>query len=118
MSFHDSLGEQLRLDGMQQAAGNSKEQLDTARRVAVQIAKRRVDRTVTADDVGRVLKEVYGIDTLGPAAGSLFKTKDWEWTGQWRKSKRVTNHSRMLRVWRLVENDLNDTLLEIARHEI
>ena len=101
MKFHESIGEQLRLDGMQQAAGNTKEQLDIARKVAKQIALRRKDRTVTADDVGRVLKEVYGLDTLGPAAGSIFKTNDWEFTGQWRKSKRVTNHSRMLRVWRL-----------------
>lgn len=84
------------------AADNAKEQLTLARKVAASIAARRGDRTVTADDVGRVLKEVYGLDTLGPAAGSLFKTPDWEWTGRFTKSKRVTNHSRLLRVWKYV----------------
>lgn len=84
------------------AADNAKEQLTLARKVAASIATRREDRTVTADDVGRVLKEVYGLDTLGPAAGSLFKTPDWEWTGRFTKSKRVTNHSRLLRVWKYV----------------
>jgi hypothetical protein len=102
VTFHDSKGEQLRLKGMGLAADNAKQQLALARRVAAQIALRRKDRTVTADDVGRILQEVYGLDTLGPAAGSMFKTPDWKWTGQFRKSKRVTNHSRLLRVWRYV----------------
>ena len=102
MTFHNTRGEQLRLEGMQQAAGNTKEQLATARKVAVQIAQRRIDRTVTADDVGRVLQEVYALDSLGPAAGSIFRTKDWKFTGYWRKSKRVTNHSRMIRVWKYI----------------
>ena len=102
MTFHEQLGEQLRLDGMTVAADNAKEQLSLARKVARSIALRRKDRTATADDVGRVLKEVYALDTLGPAAGSLFKTGDWEWTGRFAKSKRVTNHSRLLRVWRYI----------------
>ena len=102
MTFDQDRGEQLRLAGMGLAADNAKESLAVARKVATVIAKRRKDRTVTADDVGRVLKDYYGLDSLGPAAGSLFKTGDWEWTGQFRKSKRVTNHSRLLRVWRYI----------------
>ena len=100
--FHSERGEQLRLDGMAQAADNSRDNLLLARKVAAQIAKGRFDRCVTADDVGRVMKADYKLDSLGPAAGSIFKTNQWEWTGEFRKSKRITNHSRMLRVWRYV----------------
>ena len=101
MTFHDTKGEQLRLQGMGLAADNAQEVLAKAREVAASIALRRHDRCVTADDVGRIMKNVYGIDTMGPAAGSLFKTKDWEWSGRFAKSKRTSNHSRLLRVWRL-----------------
>lgn len=100
--FHSSRGEQLRLSGMEMAADNAKEYLSLARKVAAQIARGRFDRCVTADCVGRVMKTDHGLDSLGPAAGSLFKTGDWEWTGKFRKSKRITNHSRLLREWRYV----------------
>ncbi len=102
MTFHSEHGEQLRLDGMGQAASNTKEYLTLARRCAATYAKGRIDRCATADDVGRVLKDDHGLDSLGPAAGSLFKTPDWEWSGRWKKSARITNHSRMLRVWRYI----------------
>ena len=100
--FHSRLGEQLRLSGMEMAADNARDYLLLARKVAVEVAHGKFDNCVTADDVGRVLKADYGLDTLGPAAGSIFKTGDWEWTGNFRKSKRVTNHSRLLRVWRYI----------------
>lgn len=102
MSFHDSLGEQLRLNGMEMAASNSKEYLTLARKVAAEVAQGKFDRCITADDVGRVLQADYGLDSLGPAAGSLFKTDQWEWTGGFRKSRRVTNHGRLLRLWRYI----------------
>ena len=98
--FHSTRGEQLRLNGMGMAADNSTEYLSLARKVAATIAKGRINRCATADDVGRVLKDDYGLDSLGPAAGSIFRHPDWESTGARRRSKRITNHSRELRVWR------------------
>ena len=57
--------------------------------------------TVTADIVGRLMKERYDIDTIGPAAGALFRGSEWEFTGQRVLSSRVSNHSREIKVWRL-----------------
>jgi hypothetical protein len=57
--------------------------------------------TVTADIVGRLMKERYGIDSIGPAAGALFRGAEWEFTGQRVLSSRVSNHSREIKVWRL-----------------
>lgn len=55
---------------------------------------------VTADDVYQAL-DLLDQEALGNAAGSVFKGKDWIWTGEWRASTRVSNHGRFLRVWRL-----------------
>ena len=88
--------------GMQLAESNRQSDLDLARSIAVELATRAADRTITADDVGRVLKRRHDIDSLGPAAGSLFKGDQWKWTGEYRKSVRTTNHGRMLRVWKLI----------------
>ena len=101
-TFSETLGEQLKIEGMELATIPRKEQLEIARTVAAEIATRRITRCVTADDVGRVLQDRYGIESLGPAAGSIFKTSDWAWTGQYLKSKRVSNHSRMLREWKYI----------------
>jgi len=100
-TFDDHRGEQLKFEGMMNAAEVRKWQLTLARGIAEKIALGRASRLCNADDVGRVLKRKHSIDTLGPASGSLFKHKNWEWTGDWVKSKRVSNHSRMLRQWRL-----------------
>ncbi|HTF61190.1 MAG TPA: hypothetical protein VK638_00615, partial [Edaphobacter sp.] len=72
--------------------------LDTARRIA------RERGEVTADDVYRSLI-AQGMDPLelGNAAGSIFRSKDFEFTGRWKKSKRISNHARQNRVWRLRE---------------
>jgi hypothetical protein len=56
---------------------------------------------VTADDVGKVMKDYHGIDSMGPAAGALFRGPEWEFTGQRVLSSRVSNHSREIKVWRL-----------------
>jgi hypothetical protein len=99
--FDNRLGEQLKFDGMAMAAQNNKHVLKLARMIAVEVATGRADRTATADDVGKILLTRYGIPGMGPAAGSLFKNKKWEWTGDFKKSERASNHSRLIRVWRL-----------------
>ena len=70
------------------------DRLEEARAVARAFAMR--NGVVNADDV----QAETGI-SLGPAAGSLFRGTEWQFTGQWVPSARVTNHGRMLRVWRL-----------------
>ena len=57
--------------------------------------------TVTADIVGKLMQSEYGIDSIGPAAGALFRGPEWEFTGQRVLSSRVSNHSREIKVWRL-----------------
>jgi hypothetical protein len=73
--------------------------LTMARRIAIEYASR--FGTVNADIVGKLMKEHYGIDSIGPAAGALFRGPEWEFTGQRVLSSRVSNHSREIKVWRL-----------------
>ncbi len=96
--FDERLSKALKERGMALAAGNNHDLLLYARVVALTHEKARTG--ITADDVGRRLKEMGRPHCLGPAAGSLFKEKHWVFTGEWRASKRTTNHGRMLRVWR------------------
>lgn len=83
--------------GMALAAENRAEGLAKARAAARRIALGRADRTCHADLVG----EETGLN-LGPAAGSIFRDGAWEFTGERVPSRRVTNHARELKVWKLV----------------
>ena len=87
-------------DGMALAAMNRRALLAHARGIAVNAARGRVTREATADDVSRILG-TDGMRRLGNAAGSLFRGKAWEFTGRWEKSRRITNHARDIKVWRL-----------------
>jgi hypothetical protein len=49
----------------------------------------------------RLVEKGVSVFALGNAAGSLFKGKQWQWTGRYRKSERVHAHSNPLKVWRL-----------------
>lgn len=97
-----ALGRQARDDGMALAAARRSTVLDLARRFARQVAMAREDRTCTADDVRVCLAEVGLDEALGNAAGSVFRTPDWRFTGHWVASCSVGNHARHIRVWRLV----------------
>ena len=99
--FDARQGEQLKFSGMETAAISHKSVLKLARNIAKDIAGGRVNREVSSDDVGKILSVKYEIASLGPAAGSLFRGKDWEWTGRFKKSERVSNHSRRIMIWRL-----------------
>lgn len=62
----------------------------------------RRDRLATADDAYAALAEMgKPAESLGNSAGSLFRGNEWEGTALWVKSKRRSNHARMVRVWRL-----------------
>lgn len=85
--------------GMAVAADHAPYLLGKAREIAKEIALKQ--GVVTSDDVSLELARRGWPDCLGPAAGSIFKTKDWAFTGEFVNSTRVTNHSRLLRVWKL-----------------
>ena len=87
--------------GQQRAAAHRAALLAKARALAVQVAQQRRDRTVTADDVYRLLPPA-DIHHLGNAAGSLFRGAAWEFTGRRTRSRRITNHAREIKVWRLI----------------
>jgi hypothetical protein len=102
--FDRSVSESRKADGMALAASH----LGTADRpsdlrIARSIARElcRLHGDTDADQVGFVLHDRYGIVTLGPAAGSIFKTGEFEPTGFMRRSTRKSNHARLLYVWRL-----------------
>ncbi len=84
--------------GMALAADAVPTLLDRARFFAAGLSVLQGD--VTADDVSEWL-ELNGYPDLGPAAGSLFRGPEWEFTGRFVQSTRKTNHARLLRVWRL-----------------
>ena len=92
----------LKEEGMASAAANKHDLLKHARHVAKQIAMLRDSRTVTADDVSRAFAREGITDSLGNAAGSIFRGSDWEFTGERINSQRKTNHSREIKVWRYV----------------
>ena len=87
--------------GMMSAAERRAELLDVARDVARAHAVRN-NGTCTAEDVARQFARM-GIEwsELGNAAGSIFKTKDWVNTGEFKRNSRVQSHARIIWIWRL-----------------
>ena len=98
--FDELESEEIKRAGMAKAVANAYP-LQLARDIAEDIAIEG-DGTADADRVGKRLQEQHDIYTLGPAAGSIFRGKEWEFTGEWIKSDRKSNHGRMIREWRLV----------------
>lgn len=96
--YNRRLALQLKEQGMQRAADKRRENLRMAQEYAKLYARR--NGSVHADIVSAWLDK-RGMEQLGNAAGSLFKGKEWEFTGEWVKSKKVTNHGHQNRVWRL-----------------
>ena len=93
--------ETLKAEGMARAAESKRELLAVARKLARDIALSREDRTCHADLVAEAMVQAGITETLGNAAGSLFKTDDWKFTGQFTESTRPQSHRNLLRVWRL-----------------
>ena len=91
----------LKREGMETAAQAKPDLLSIARFFAEQLGHQQ--RFVTADDVRQKMRE-YGVSTeLGPAAGSIFKTKSWRFTGRRVRSRYIVNHARELKVWEYVD---------------
>jgi len=97
--FDEQESESRKESGIRLASSNREELLAIARMIAYELAKKYGQ--VHADMVFRVMHDKYGIQSIGNASGAIFRTKDFVFTGNWYKSKRVTNHARMIRIWKL-----------------
>ena len=86
----------LKQQGMEDAAVKRAVLLNQAREHARRVADTK--GTVTADDIDKSVREA-----LGPAAGSIFKGDDFQFTGQRVTSTLPSNHARELKVWQLTE---------------
>ena len=93
--------EQAKERGMQVAASNKAALLDYARKLAAEHPLARLG--ITMDDVVESLVDAgKSAHCLGGSAGSLFKGRAWVFTGERRRSTRVNNHARELKVWRYI----------------
>ena len=102
MTFNLGLGLSHKLAGMDDAAAARPSALEVARRAVMIAAQGRPTGTASADDAYRgLLLEGFTASDLGKAAGSIFTKKLWEYTGRRRRSARVSNHGRAIRIWRL-----------------
>ena len=96
-------GELARDTGIAQAAECRNELVSKVREHLVLVASSRGNRCVTADDFDSFLTTLGKTHKdLGNAAGVIFRTPDWQFTGMWTPSRRKTNNARHIRVWRLL----------------
>lgn len=95
--FSEEWSEKLKRAGMAQAADNGKRDLDIAREVAAGIG--RAYGVCNIDLVNKAINREYGITSLGGAAGSVFKGKEWKPTGTYVKTTKITSHRRPVMVW-------------------
>lgn len=91
-------GEQLRREGMERAAKSGAGLLGVAREIAFDL-QRENGGLCNADQVAEVMAR-EGYPSLGNAAGSIFTSGNWEWTGEFVKSERAQAHQNLLRQWR------------------
>jgi hypothetical protein len=103
---------------MELAAASKEHLLGRAREYAHDIAhgvephadgKRAASGLCTADDVAaawerdndrREREGLPRVPWIGNAAGSIFTSGNWEWTGEFTKSARANAHANLLRVWK------------------
>ena len=101
--FDYQAGKARKREGMDDAAhGQNRTPLHMARRIAKDLARSHPLRECHADAVGMELRRRGYPPSLGPAAGSLFKGREWKFTGERIPSTRTSNHAREIKVWRLV----------------
>lgn len=83
-------------EGIDQVSSHNLGFMDAARSVARMLC--RVQGTVTSDDV----RKHSQVEPDHPNAwGAVFRSKEFEFTGEYRQSKLVSRHGAMQRVWRL-----------------
>lgn len=95
MGCHVSSAHEAKETGMKLAAERNAVSLRAARAIAVYIAEEKGE--VSMNDVRERLPDLPS----GNYLGSVFKGKDWEFTGRWIEAKHESSHARSVRVWRL-----------------
>lgn len=98
--FDGTESARLKLEGMDLAALNGSQILATARQISLEMTG--LGGEITSDMVFREMRARGLPSCIGPAAGSLFKTSHWMFTGRRVRSNRTTNHAREIKVWRRV----------------
>lgn len=95
-----STAEQARDAGLNQVAGNAQCFVETMRSIARGIS--RTNGNVSIDDL-RDFAERNGIEPHHPNAwGTIFRERGWYCIGR-KRSRKVSNHAREIRVWRYRE---------------
>lgn len=95
-------GMDARDEGIAKAAESRNGLVEQVRSHLKLLARSRGNRIASADDFEHVLALMgKNYSDLGNAAGAIFKTDDWEFTGTWTPSQRKSNNARYIRVWRL-----------------
>lgn len=93
-------GVKAKLDGMECAVSNRTVLLQVARDIAHDLGSN--GQEVHADMVmRRLITNGIRPTQLGNAAGAIFTRSEWVFTGRWHRSRRVSNHARCIRIWRL-----------------
>lgn len=96
------LSEQQKQLGLELVETSNATFLETMRSKARMLARKK--GMITADDVREYYEQHKHELQIKPTSpnvwGALFSTNEWLWIG-YRKSKRVSNHSRPIGVWRL-----------------
>ncbi len=104
--FDIELGEALKVMGMERSANFKTDLLRLGRKFCESAAYKRINLTATADDATKGFHSIgMPASALGNAAGSLFKERHWIFTGEYRKSKRISNHAHRIMVWKLVQHN-------------
>ena len=93
-------GRKERDKGMLDAALNQGEKLALAREIAVELGRRQTFLSI--DDVNRTLLDRHGIQTLGMAAGSVFKIPCFRATDRFKPTRKITSHARPVRIWEYI----------------
>ncbi len=95
-------GKRKKAEGMTASARARNELLEEARDIARHIGRYSPEHLCTSDDVAQTfLQRGLKYADLGNAAGSIFKGKEWEFSGRYTKSRRVSAHARDIKIWRL-----------------
>ena len=98
------LSQVLKTSGMAKAAANSGEKwLPVLKGIARHLASKY--HVVDADMVHQYVLDYKLQIPKGPFWGSIFKGKEWEFTGLRRTSEQPKNHSREIKVWRLCQKE-------------
>lgn len=87
--------------GIAQAVSNKASLVKHLRIWAKELGRRKT--FVTADDLAEVMvAKGISVHAAGNAMGGVFRTRDWEATGRYTKSKRAHSHGNLLTVWRYI----------------